>query len=203
MVARIPSGKNGGKNKNSSQASAGPVSLSDCSDSNQSVISEIFEGLDADDRQNDAVKALFMDGLLDGTNKTGGRTTGKVDKSRRGTSPSASSLVKDGLSTVTTANSTTSDNQPKSFFEDIQSTYTKFKIWRNNGASEKPSISSGIMEDVQFCALYFCGVDIADDDDDINDFVNQHKEARMRETDQIFLGKVIICDDGVCAAIDD
>jgi len=88
----------------------------------------------------------------------------------------------------------------RSFLEDIQRTYAKFKTDRNGGRHEKSSVLQSIIEDVQFCGLYFCGIDTttSDDnsrtgDDKYDDLMKRKRDERKRDVDDTFLGKVIQC----------
>jgi len=96
----------------------------------------------------------------------------------------------------------------KNFLEDIHHTYSKFKTDRNGGKDENGnrSILSSIIEDVQFCGLYFCGIDTTRDnwgdaghsqtgDDKYDELMKKRREDRKRAADETFLGKVISCGD--------
>ena len=83
-------------------------------------------------------------------------------------------------------------------WSEIKHNYTTFKTSRNNGLKEKSngSILSSIIEDVQFCGLYFCGIDTTTNDDEAKakyESLKLKKMERKRETDDTFLGSVISC----------
>ena len=156
---------------------------------------------------NDAVKALLRDGMESARQK---HTQETPERRTMCNKAKGLSMIKEASggdsspsrNTHSTAKSTVSEKS-KSFLEDIQTTYTNFKTKRNNGQKEnKNSILQSIVEDVQFCGLYFCGIDTTTDNGDssINGDVDKYdekmkkkKEERKREAEDTFLGKVVRC----------
>ena len=71
-----------------------------------------------------------------------------------------------------------------------------------------------IMEDIQFCGLYFCGIDTTADNgvtksayaDAHEDTLRRRKEEMKQEAEDMFLGKVISCGRGTvggcCGAVE-
>jgi len=183
-------------------------------DSSQSVISEISErtggALDGSiGNTNDAVKALLRDGMECAQKKHNAARETPERRTTMANKAKGLSMIKEGnngdsspsRNTHSTAKSTVGEKS-KNFLEDIQTTYTRFKTTRNHGQKEnKNSILQGIIEDVQFCGLYFCGMDTTTtDDDDVNgdvdlydDQMKKKKEHRKREAEDTFLGKVVRC----------
>lgn len=95
----------------------------------------------------------------------------------------------------------TSSWSKKTFiWNDVTNTYNKFKETRSPNQSKL----SSIIEDCQFTALYFCGIDTFGDDEEAKvkyeeSFKGLNKEERKKEVDDTFLGSVISCGPLSCA----
>jgi len=94
----------------------------------------------------------------------------------------------------------TSSWSKKTFiWNDVTNTYNKFKETR----SPTQSKLSSIIEDAQFTALYFCGIDTFGDEEAKvkyeESFKGLNKEERKKEVDDTFLGSVISCGPLSCA----
>ena len=201
------------------------------SSDNQSVISELSDRTGGKNNNNnnnnengssspdERVKALLREGMASATKKGEGSTKAGDITAREGNQgPQPSNNGEDVLplrtKPQTVASSLTSNKTATPgllSWNDIQTTYTEFKTSRNKGKPEKSSILSSIVYDVQFCGLYFCGIDTTTDGDDIIDAggacggammnnndkyeneMKQKKEDRKRQTDENFLGKIINC----------
>lgn len=139
----------------------------------QSVICEISERTggaleDSVGGTNDAVKALWRDGVESARQKHASQESPErrtnnitvVNKSKGiAQIKEVSGDYSPSRKTHTTAKSTVR-SKCKNFPEDIQTSYTRFKTTRNHGQKEnKNSILQSIIEDVQFCGLYSCGID--------------------------------------------
>lgn len=189
--------------------------------SNQSVMSEISErtGGGPLSGTDEAVKAILREGMESAMFKSrqeqqqaSKNSKGKASVSENNGSPSRethttakSSIASNGNGCQQSVKSTLSkscSSNNNNLLDDIQTTYTRFKIERNNGQKEnKSSILNSIIEDIQFCGLYFCGIDTTQDDfqeeeDHANDKKKQ-KEERKKELDDTFLGRVIKCGEDV------
>jgi hypothetical protein len=106
--------------------------------------------------------------------------------------------------TVSTVSST---NNSAGGITSVESAYNKFKRNKNKGKAENRSILHAIIEDIQFCGMYFCGLDTTsvepDPDDgqltdhqlqrDVSPHSTPSKEDRAKEMDNTFLGKFIQC----------
>lgn len=113
--------------------------------------------------------------------------------------------TKRGNHTVSTVESSaTADGNNSGVFSKVETAYDKYKRFRNKGYAENRSILQAIIEDIQFCGMYFCGIDTSIDDDGqltdernanvINEIKTLSKEERMKEMDDTFLGKFIKCE---------
>ena len=94
----------------------------------------------------------------------------------------------------------TSSWSKKTFiWNDVTNTYNKFKETRSPNQSKL----SSIIEDAQFTALYFCGIDTFGDEEAKvkyeESFKGLNKEERKKEVDDTFLGSVISCGPLSCA----
>ena len=195
------------------------------SSDNQSVISELSDRTGGNNNTENGnspeerVKALLREGMASATKKGEGSKAGDITAGggNQGQPPSNGEDVLPLRTKPQTVASSLTSNKTATpgllSWYDIQTTYTEFKTSRNKGKPEKSSILSSIVEDVQFCGLYFCGIDTTTDgDDDIiatgaggacgammnnNDkYENEmklKKEDRKRQTDENFLGKIINC----------
>lgn len=159
---------------------------------------------------NSKLKLLTMIKAEDTNDKNTNSNSNKGDNGSTDTT-AKSSGAKSTLTSSTTTN----------MLQNIQSNYSKFKTSRNNGQKESTTILSSIIEDLQFCGLYLCGIDTTDDDDENNngcslftnnkggcggggkgtkgyeDSMKKKKEERKKETEDTFLGKVIKCGNNV------
>ena len=201
------------------------------SSDNQSVISELSDRTGGNNNNNnnnnengssspdERVKALLREGMASATKKGEGSTKVAGDitagEGHQGQQPSNGEDVLPLRTKPQTVASSLSSHKTATpgllSWYDIQTTYTEFKTSRNKGKPEKSSILSSIVYDVQFCGLYFCGIDTTTDGDDIIDAggacggammnnndkyeneMKQKKEDRKRQTDENFLGKIINC----------
>jgi len=94
----------------------------------------------------------------------------------------------------------TSSWSKKTFiWNDVTNTYNKFKETRSPNQSKL----SSIIENAQFTALYFCGIDTFGDEEAKvkyeESFKGLNKEERKKEVDDTFLGSVISCGPLSCA----
>ena len=190
--------------------------------SDNSVISEISERSRRTATQSQvgegAVKALLREGmvnvnlrengmLLDPALSNESESTLRRRSSHHNQQQQLNINNKNDGAKSTTSSKTSNYNN---LLEDITSNYTKFKTSRNNGQKEGRSILSSIIEDVQFCGLYFCGIDttVTEDDEEAammqknnkgggvssyEETLKKKKEGRKKETEDTFLGKVISC----------
>lgn len=103
----------------------------------------------------------------------------------------------------------TMDTPRKGLFVDLAANYAKFKEFKKRSAKSKAKARETgatdtqftgcmtVMDDVQFCGLYFCGVDLLCETDSGDNTVNyddlrqQRREKRKEEAEEKFLGKVI------------
>jgi hypothetical protein len=182
------------------------------------------------DRNSDlAVVAASMPTLMDPKSSsssavvTSPQTTKVPTPSKGGTRANRDESNSPSRDTCTTKKSTLtgctgafSDHLPKNFLHDLRTTYAQFKAALNDknestgaggGNNDNTNSNSGMfqsfVEDVQFCGLYFCGLDTTDccaDPDEkkrYEDSLKKKKEERKREADDTFLGKVIaVCGEG-------
>lgn len=158
---------------------------------------------------NSKLKLLTMIKAEDTNDKNTNSNSNKGDNGSTDTT-AKSSGAKSTLTSSTTTN----------MLQNIQSNYSKFKTSRNNGQKESTTILSSIIEDLQFCGLYLCGIDTTEDDENNNgcslftnnkggcggggkgtkgyeDSMKKKKEERKKETEDTFLGKVIKCGNNV------
>ena len=185
--------------------------------SDDSVISEISERSSSRRTQSHvgerAVKALLREGMVNAKLRDSGMLVDPLPSSeesprshqQEGQMMNINNNKNDGTTKSTTSSKRSSNNNL--FLEDIQNNYYKFKTSRNNGLKEGRSILSSIIEDVQFCGLYFCGIDTTTTEDDealmqkkannkggtYEETLKMKKEGRKKETEDTFLGKVISC----------
>mmetsp|Transcript_30880 Transcript_30880/g.56554 ORF Transcript_30880/g.56554 Transcript_30880/m.56554 type:complete len:263 (-) Transcript_30880:202-990(-) len=138
----------------------------------------------------------------------GSKHSGSHSRNSRNTHTTARSTI-DSCNGNNNSNSNNSNSSKphKKFLDDIHHTYAKFKTDRNGGKDENGnrSILTSIIEDVQFCGLYFCGIDTTIDnwgdghsrtgDEKYDELMKKRREDRKRATDDTFLGKVISCGD--------
>eukprot|EP00984_Skeletonema_dohrnii_P019006 scaffold9001_cov73-Skeletonema_dohrnii-CCMP3373.AAC.2 len=201
----------------------------------QSVISEISEGIDGHDDNGgggmDFINSILMEKYDDGDvvhhhqqQKGDGKGVGSVLQ-RRPSSPTQQQLASGSNNRSTAAaavptsttplrkqssnnNNTistvsTSANNSGGGLSSVESAYGKYKQQRNNTNTKKKtenrSFLKSIMEDIQFCGMYFCGLDTTVEDDgqltDNRDVLqgSPSKEARAKEMDSTFLGKFVNC----------
>mmetsp|Transcript_268 Transcript_268/g.514 ORF Transcript_268/g.514 Transcript_268/m.514 type:complete len:525 (+) Transcript_268:287-1861(+) len=188
-------------------------------DSAQSVISEISErtggpGGRGAEGSSDAVQAILREGMENVQRKqnvdSSHEILTKIKETRGGKN------TKDEMSSGSSAKRT--------LFADMQTKYTRFKNSRrsrpkegdnkkgNDSNNKSPSVGvlHSIMEDVQFCGLYFCGIDTTTDgfgtnnvllEDSYDDLMKREKEDRKKEADNTFLGTVIQCGNNYCGAL--
>ena len=220
----------------------------------QSVISEISEGIDGHDDSNDHDGMDFINSILtekyddhdvvyqqqkqqqaksntsstplrpsstpqnptnpnpyvSRKNATGssGADVAAVAVSTAGASPlrKTGSNNNNTVSTVsmTSAANNSSKNNPSSSSNNttgIDTAYDKYKRTKNKGNNNNNrSILKAIYEDIQFCGMYFCGLDTTvEDDGQLTDqrravvVVEKSKEERAKEMDNTFLGKFVKC----------
>jgi len=194
--------------------------------SDQSVISEISEGIDGIDdgitggagggagtnSGMDFINSILME-KYEGAGKVGNQHhqqqyDGKGQQQQQLTS-TATPLRKQSSNnnnTISTVGTSGGD------FTSIGSTHANEKYIQqrsnNNNSSthqtnktEQPrSIFKAIIEDIQFCGMYFCGLDTTvEDDGQLTDnkrdllHGSPSKEARKKEMDRTFLGKFVNC----------
>ncbi|KAL7533361.1 hypothetical protein ACHAWF_004470 [Thalassiosira exigua] len=176
-----------------------------------------------------AVKALLKEGMERVRNEGDGRAQAAVvvtpERVARDRVQDLSMIKEEGGSnkpggdkpspsreTHTTAKSTASfASQKRGFVRDLQENYATFKTERNGVKKEKGSALQSILEDVQFCGLYFCGMDTTVAGEEQTKYeaeVKEKKAERKREADDTFLGKVIDVGRGipgcgqVCAVVE-
>jgi len=158
---------------------------------NGSVISEISDrtgGRNAAANPDERVKALLREGMA--ATKSNAASAPRVPPP----SPTTSKTSK-----LTDQDNTQNTSKGTFTWNEIKHNYTTFKTSRNNGLKEKSngSILSSIIEDVQFCGLYFCGIDTTTDNDEAKakyeESLKLKKMERKREADDTFLGSVISC----------
>lgn len=159
---------------------------------NGSVISEISDrtgGRNAAANPDERVKALLREGMA--ATKANAASAPRVPPP----SPTTSKTSK-----LTDQDNTQNTSKGTFTWNEIKHNYTTFKTSRNNGLKEKSngSILSSIIEDVQFCGLYFCGIDTTTCGDDeakakYEENLKLKKMDRKREADDTFLGSVISC----------
>ena len=159
---------------------------------NGSVISEISDrtgGNNAAANPDERVKALLREGMA-ATKSNAAASAPRVPPP----SPTTSKTSK-----LTDQDNTQNTSKGTFTWSEIKHNYTTFKTSRNNGLKEKSngSILSSIIEDVQFCGLYFCGIDTTTDNDEAKakyeESLKLKKMERKREADDTFLGSVISC----------
>ncbi|KAL9183236.1 hypothetical protein ACHAXT_005023 [Thalassiosira profunda] len=174
--------------------------------SGQSVISEMSERTGAGG--NSAVKALLKEGMdslrakaTEAKEDSPGRET-RTQLLRQISHAASGELSEKADQPSRTAPSTVPSSTMsigmagRNFLTGVKDTYKQFKFSHNDGKKEKGSILQSIVEDVQFCGLYFCGIDTTHDESGgkYEDALKAKKEDRKREMDDTFLGKVISCD---------
>ena len=98
---------------------------------------------------------------------------------------------------ISTLGSTTPSSH---FFGDIRIIYGQFKAakkkWKKKKETEKVRMQD-VLEDVQFCGVYLCGIDLVWEDAESEG--NSHggiphqkrREERKEEAEEAFLGKII------------
>jgi len=159
---------------------------------NGSVISEISDrtgGRNAAANPDERVKALLREGMA-ATKANAAASAPRVPPP----SPTTSKTSK-----LTDQDNTQNTSKGTFTWNEIKHNYTTFKTSRNNGLKEKSNgtILSSIIEDVQFCGLYFCGIDTTTDNDEAKakyeESLKLKKMERKREADDTFLGSVISC----------
>ena len=101
-----------------------------------------------------------------------------------------------GYTTVISTHSNTK-SRPKS-----STTSSKHTTNNNTPNKNNRSFLKSIIEDIQFCGMYFCGIDTTvEDDGQLTDkckdgrmmYGTPSKEARAREMDDSLLGKFVMC----------
>ena len=109
-----------------------------------------------------------------------------------------STHTKSGQQTIN-SDLTSSWSKKTFIWNDVTNTYNKFKETRSPNQSKL----SSIIEDAQFTALYFCGIDTFGDEEAKvkyeESFKGLNKEERKKEVDDTFLGSVISCGPLSCA----
>lgn len=184
--------------------------------SDQSVISEISEGIDGHDDDDGANRNGGMDFinsiLMEKYEGSGNVVQHKQQQYDHGKGVVAATTPlrkqsSNNNNTISTVGTSGGD------FTSIGSTHEKNipqhpqQRGRNNNSSTNGkkkktgnrSIFKSIMEDIQFCGMYFCGLDTTvEDDGQLTDnkrdlLPTPSKEARAKEMDSTFLGKVVNC----------
>ena len=160
---------------------------------NGSVISEISDRTGGNNAAagspDERVKALLREGMA------ATKANSAAASAPRVTPPSPTTSKTSKLTNEETQNT----SKGTFTWSEIKHNYTTFKTSRNNGLKEKSngSILSSIIEDVQFCGLYFCGIDTTTDNDEAKakyeESLKLKKMERKREADDTFLGSVISC----------
>jgi len=201
----------------------------------QSVISEISEGIDDDDGGGmDFINSILMEKYEDGDvvhhhqqhqmmQKGDGKGVGSVMQ-RRPSSPTQQLPGSNNRSTAAAAaavptsttplrkqssnnNNTistvsTSANNSGGGLSIVESAYGNYKQQQRTTTNTKKktenrSLLKAIMEDIQFCGMYFCGLDTTVEDDgqltDNKRDGSPSKKARAKEMDSTFLGKFVKC----------
>jgi hypothetical protein len=116
------------------------------------------------------------------------------------TSSSPQTTPETHMITTSTVSSTTSSITDVSDLSTIQKAYKKYQQKRKSSLSGGGGTLFGIIEDVQFCAMYFYGEVLDDTSDEDNENNRMSKGDRMKEIDDTFLDKVIQCQ---CGSIED
>lgn len=194
-----------GMMKESSPTRSGVVDQ--VSHSDQSVISEISErtGGALEGNSDARVQALLREGMdtvrQKEASETGAPEVTKKGKNKRVDSSPSRNTNSTAKSTLTGSGSEAggSGSQARSILGDIRSNYATFKTSRNNGKKEKGTVLQSIIEGIEFCGLYFCGIDTTQDDElnpadeGYDERMRRRKEERRRDMDDNFLGKVVQC----------
>lgn len=206
-------------------------------DSDQSVISEIsertgvaLEGGGGDDSDAARVRALLKDGMKNV--RRGEATSAAMTKERKVKGAADSSPSRNTHSTARSTRSgmggdgggsaggggTGGQSSRGSLLGDIRSNYERFKTSRSGGGSKRggaATLLQTVMEDLEFCGLYFCGIDtttphnqdaeanVKPGDVGYDEVMRRRKEERKMDADDNFLGKVIRCGgDGCCGVVE-
>ncbi|KAK1732749.1 hypothetical protein QTG54_016552 [Skeletonema marinoi] len=205
----------------------------------QSVISEISEGIDGHDDNGgggmDFINSILMEKYEDGgdvvhhhqqqyqVQKGDGKGVGSVLQ-RRPSSPTQQQLASgnnnrsaaaaavptsttplrkqssNNNNTISTVS--TSGNNSGGGLSSVESAYGNYKQQQRTTTNTKKktenrSLLKSIMEDIQFCGMYFCGLDTTVEDDgqltDNKRDGSPSKKARAKEMDSTFLGKFVKC----------
>eukprot|EP00573_Skeletonema_grethae_P001352 CAMPEP_0201689102 /NCGR_PEP_ID=MMETSP0578-20130828/2748_1 /ASSEMBLY_ACC=CAM_ASM_000663 /TAXON_ID=267565 /ORGANISM="Skeletonema grethea, Strain CCMP 1804" /LENGTH=577 /DNA_ID=CAMNT_0048173627 /DNA_START=306 /DNA_END=2039 /DNA_ORIENTATION=+ len=199
--------------------------------SDQSVISEISEGIDGHDNDGgangrgngngmDFINSILMEKYEGSGNVVQYKQQQQYDNVGKGVTtlqrrPSSPTTAKTTPLRKQSSNnnntiSTVGTSGGEDFTTSIGSTHEKHmqqpqRISINSTKGKKKtqnrSIFKAIIEDIQFCGMYFCGLDTTvEDDGQLTDNNKQgdlmrspSKEARAKEMDSTFLGKFVNC----------